>query len=136
MVESIEIKNFKSVVDLKLELGSFNVLIGENGCGKSNILEAIAFGAAAAAGKLDYEFLGSRGIRVTNPEFILSAFPNDNGGRKKSVDIVTKTKEQDYNAEIVNDLENSKNKGFLADLGYRRKEKNWIDNFIDFLKEK
>lgn len=74
MIQSVGIKNFKSVVDLTLDLGTFNVLIGENGCGKSNILEAIAFGAAASADKLDYEFLGSRGIRVTNPEFMVSAF--------------------------------------------------------------
>jgi predicted ATPase len=131
VVESIEIKNFKSVVDLKLELGSFNVLIGENGCGKSNILEAIAFGAAAAAGKLDYEFLGSRGIRVTNPEFILSAFPNDNGGRKKSVDIVTKTKEQDYNAEIVNDLENSKKWNDKIYDGVQKAMKKAIQKYIE-----
>ena len=74
MIQSVGIKNFKSIVDLTIELGSFNVLIGENGCGKSNILEAIAFGAAASADKLDFEFLGSRGIRVTNPEFMVSAF--------------------------------------------------------------
>jgi predicted ATPase len=57
-----------------MDLGNFNVLIGENGCGKSNILEAIALGAAASADKLDFEFLGSRGIRITNPEFMFSAF--------------------------------------------------------------
>jgi AAA15 family ATPase/GTPase len=74
MIKSVKISNFKSVVDLTMELGSFNVLIGENGCGKSNILEAIAFGAAASADKLDNEFLGSRGIRVTNPDFMFSAF--------------------------------------------------------------
>jgi len=65
MIKTISIKNFKSVVDLLLELGSFNVLIGENGCGKSNILEAIAFGAASNVDKLNHEFLGSRGIRTT-----------------------------------------------------------------------
>lgn len=76
MISSIQIKNFKSVVDLTLDLGRFNVFIGENGCGKTNILEAIAFGAAASADKLDFEFLGSRGIRLTKPEFMYSAFEN------------------------------------------------------------
>ena len=47
MIDKITIKNFKSVVDLELNLGRFNVLIGENGCGKSNILEGIAVGSAA-----------------------------------------------------------------------------------------
>ena len=77
MINTIRIQNFKSVVDLSLDLGVFNVIIGENGSGKSNILEAIAFGAAASADKLDYEFLGSRGIRVANREFMFSAFTKD-----------------------------------------------------------
>lgn len=85
MINSIQIKNFKSVVDLTLEVGSFNVLIGENGCGKSNILEAIGFGAAASADKLDFEFLGSRGIRLTKPEFMFSAFPSNKPDNKISL---------------------------------------------------
>jgi AAA15 family ATPase/GTPase len=74
MIKRITIKNFKSIDELKLELGQFNVLIGENGSGKTNILEAIALGGAAAANKLDNEFLSSRGIRVTSPEFMRAAF--------------------------------------------------------------
>ena len=106
MIKSIQIKNFKSVLDLSLDLGEFNVLIGENGCGKSNILEAIAFGAATSADKLDYEFLGSRGIRVTNPEFMYSAFGNSK--KKKSITINFKTGQQEYSYDLVNDPSNSK----------------------------
>ena len=106
MIKSIQIKNFKSVLDLSLDLGEFNVLIGENGCGKSNILEAIAFGAATSADKLDYEFLGSRGIRVTNPEFMYSAFGNSK--KKKSITINFKTGQQEYSYDLVNDPNNSK----------------------------
>jgi len=106
MIKSIQIKNFKSVLNLSLDLGEFNVLIGENGCGKSNILEAIAFGAATSADKLDYEFLGSRGIRVTNPEFMYSAFGNSK--KKKSITINFKTGQQEYSYGLVNDPNNSK----------------------------
>lgn len=74
VIENIEIRNFKSIKHLNLELGRINVFIGENGAGKSNILEAIALAGAAQARKLDNEFLASRGIRVTNPEFMRSAF--------------------------------------------------------------
>ncbi len=105
MIKSIHIKNFKSVVDLSLDLGTFNVLIGENGCGKSNILEAIAFGAAASADKLDYEFLGSRGIRATNPEFMYSAFSN--GGRNP-ITINFSTNEKNYDFDLVNEIKNPK----------------------------
>jgi len=88
MISSIKIKNFKSIVNLELPLGKFNVLIGENGCGKSNILEAIAFGAAANADKLDFEFLGSRGIRVPNPQFMYSAF-NKQESKKIEISLIS-----------------------------------------------
>ncbi len=104
MIKSVQIKNFKSVVDLTLELGSFNVLIGENGCGKSNVLEAIAFGGAASADKLDQEFLGSRGIRVTKPEFMFSAFKS-NKKRDRFV-VCFKTDDYEINHDIYNGVVN------------------------------
>lgn len=86
MIEKITIENYKSVQQLELELGRVTVLIGANGSGKSNILEAIAFSSAAANDKLDNEFLTSRGIRVTdNPEFMRSAFDRKN--TSKDIDI-------------------------------------------------
>jgi len=78
VIKSLKIKNFKSIEELDLELGRFNVFIGENGAGKSNILEAIVLAGAASADKLDNEFLSSRGIRVTQPEFMRSAFLSKN----------------------------------------------------------
>ncbi len=106
MIKSVRISNFKSVVDLTIELGSFNVFIGENGCGKSNILEAIGFGAAASADKLDFEFLGSRGIRATNPEFMVSAFLNNK--KKKDINIDFKEDGKDLNFMLENNPENPK----------------------------
>ena len=74
MIKTIEIENFKSIQKLKLELGRINVFIGENGAGKSNVLEAITLAGAAQADKLDNEFLASRGIRITAPQLMRSAF--------------------------------------------------------------
>lgn len=74
MINKIEIQNFKSIVNLKLDLGLFNIIIGENGCGKTNILESFVFAAAASQGKLDNEFLLNRGIRLPGPQFIKPAF--------------------------------------------------------------
>ncbi len=85
MITKIEIENYKSLQKLSLEVGRFNVLIGENGCGKSNILEAITFAAAAEADKLDNEFLVSRGIRVTEPEFMRSGCHGE--GQSESINI-------------------------------------------------
>ncbi len=77
MITEIKINNFKSVANLTLRLGRFNVLIGSNGSGKSNILEAIAFGGAASDDKLDNEFLGSRGIRTASAQLMKSVFSKD-----------------------------------------------------------
>ena len=77
MIRTVILENFKSIDRLELALGRVNVFIGENGCGKSNILEAIGFTAAAAADKLDHEFLISRGIRVTEPTLMRSAFKEE-----------------------------------------------------------
>lgn len=74
MLEDITIDNFKSIDKLRLSLGRVNIFIGENGSGKSNLLEAIALAAAAEAGKLDNEFLASRGIRVSSSKLMRSLF--------------------------------------------------------------
>ena len=83
MIQEITIENYKSIQSLSIELGRVTVFIGENGCGKSNILEAIALGSAAAADKLDNEFLAPRGIRVTDPKLMRSAFDKDSSNHIK-----------------------------------------------------
>jgi predicted ATPase len=108
MIESIHIKNFKSVIDQNLEIGTFNVLIGENGCGKSNILEAIAFGAAGSANKLEYEYFANRGIRATNPEFMFPAFPNYKKRKSITIKFQTSDKEHTYEYDIINDPDDPK----------------------------
>ena len=91
MIDRIKIQNFKSIVDLKFNPGSFNVIITTNGCGKSNILEAISFASAASQNKLDYEYLVNRDVRMSEPKFMFNAFDdeedaptedNDDGSKK------------------------------------------------------
>lgn len=78
MIKQITIQNYKSVVKATFTLKPFNVMIGANGCGKTNILEAIAIAAAANSNKLDYEYFANRGIRVVDPRFMLPAFEDVN----------------------------------------------------------
>ena len=78
MITEFRIENYKSIEKLVLNLGRVNVFIGENGCGKSNILEAITLASAAAQNRLDNEFLTSRGVRVTAPKLMRSAFNHEN----------------------------------------------------------
>ncbi|MEG5062945.1 AAA family ATPase [Microcoleus sp. B3-A4] len=118
MIGEVRIENYKSIQKLKLELGQVTVLIGENGCGKSNILEAIALASAAADDKLDNEFLASRGIRVTEPQFMRSAFEKEN--LDKDIKIELRGNEvQPFSCILQND--NSPysqwvSKNFLSDI--------------------
>lgn len=74
MIREFTIENFKSIESLTLPLGRVTVLIGENGAGKSNILEAMSYFTAAVHEKLDSEFLFARGVRVVRAEQTLSGF--------------------------------------------------------------
>ncbi|ELR69763.1 Type II restriction enzyme BsuBI [Fulvivirga imtechensis AK7] len=74
LVTHINILNYKSIENMELELGRFNVLIGANGSGKSNILEAIAMLGASKGNDLDLDGLMSRGVRVAKPTLTLSSF--------------------------------------------------------------
>lgn len=102
MLKTINIENYKSIEKLTLSLGRVNVLIGENGAGKSNLLEAIALAGAAQADKLDNEFLTSRGIRVTAPQLMRSAFKARNTTEpiKVSVHLANKS---EFSYELSND---------------------------------
>lgn len=40
-LQSVRIKNFRSLKDIKLELNMINILIGQNNVGKSNFMRAI-----------------------------------------------------------------------------------------------
>ena len=76
MLSAIRVKRFKSLVDLELDLGRLNLLIGANGSGKSNILEALGVLGAAAYGRVDDETLLRRGVRPGVPRLYKTAFPH------------------------------------------------------------
>lgn len=50
-IQEIEISGYRSIDDLRLELSNVTVLVGANGCGKSNIYQSINLIAAAATGQ-------------------------------------------------------------------------------------
>ena len=115
MIKEIQIENFKSIQSLNLELGRLNVFIGANGSGKSNILEAIAFGSAAIHDKLDSEFLYARGVRKTDTRLIKSGF--DNSHSSKSIDINLKFENEDYYYPIKLDFDGGDTSSKLKRIG-------------------
>ncbi|MCA9697177.1 MAG: AAA family ATPase, partial [Myxococcales bacterium] len=74
LLREVHIRSFKSLEDVRVELGLVNVFIGANGSGKSNLLEAIGLLGAAASGRVDDEGLLRRGVRPGLPRLYLSSF--------------------------------------------------------------
>ncbi len=98
IINEITIKGFKSIHDQTIKLGQLNVLIGTNGAGKSNFLEALAMISASADGGVDYQKLSSRGARLSSPEIFRSSFRNVD--RKKHFELNIKTNQYLYNFKL------------------------------------
>jgi predicted ATPase len=133
MIEKLTIENYKSIQHLEFELGQITVLIGANGSGKSNILEAIALSSAAANDKLDNEFLISRGIRVTDdPRFMRAAFNDENVNRP----IKTLIKGGDLEIETVLQKKTDDSYSPWFDSGLKPVEEDDIVNFFQQFKNR
>lgn len=58
----VKIRNYKSIAECDVELGRFNVIVGRNGSGKSNFLDAIRFVAESLETSLDHAVRSRGGI--------------------------------------------------------------------------
>ena len=82
---SLEIKDFKSLKQVSIELGQMNVFVGANGAGKSNLLEAVGILGACASGVVDDQSLARRGVRPGVPEVYKSSFHGEKMERLSSL---------------------------------------------------
>jgi energy-coupling factor transporter ATP-binding protein EcfA2 len=108
LINELSISNYKTVVQATIPIGRFTVLIGENGAGKSNVLEALVLGSAASSGKLDRELLIGRGIRVTPPDLMKSAFTSENKRKPINISVThspSKGKSEKFEFTITHDGE-------------------------------
>lgn len=100
MIKNIRIKNFKSITETTLSLGNVNVIIGANGSGKSNILEAIAMVASERSVELgrsaliEVKDMIQKGIRISKPDLMVSSFYGQASSDVINVDIVGAEKER------------------------------------------
>jgi predicted ATPase len=105
-IEKLQIKNYKSIQKQSIKLSQITVLIGENGAGKSNLLEAITLAGAASADKLDNEFLVSRGLRSPAFHQQRSLFQKN----EDNIEINIITSDYTFKTEIDPFQQKSKNK--------------------------
>ena len=74
MINSLHIRNFKSIANAQLDFGRVNLFIGANGSGKSNLLEAVGLYAACLGRGIDRDILSSKGVRLSAARIFKSSF--------------------------------------------------------------
>jgi len=62
-IREIEISGYRSLKEVRMELGGVTILVGPNGCGKSNIYQSIQLLASAAHGQFARRIAEEGGIR-------------------------------------------------------------------------
>lgn len=61
-LRQVHIRNYKSIAEARVELGPLNVLVGSNGAGKSNFLDALAFVRDCLDDSIELAFRNRGGI--------------------------------------------------------------------------
>ncbi|RZN37997.1 MAG: DUF2813 domain-containing protein [Methanophagales archaeon ANME-1-THS] len=89
MMTKLKVQNYKSLKNVELELDKFNVLIGPNASGKSNLLDCLAFLSEIAQKRID-ESLNKRG----GYEHV--AFWGEKGNIELSINFILGTKASNY----------------------------------------
>jgi len=133
LVRQIVINNYKSVEKIDFELGRFNVFIGANGSGKSNILEAIAMIGASKGNDLDIDGLMDRGVRIANPKLTLSSFLGKQ--TDKEIKIATVFEDKGKNIPIQSIFESSNISDLYAKWIDKETESNSPKIILDYINE-
>ncbi len=61
-IQSVQIRNYKSLADVRLELPPLTILVGPNGAGKSNFLDALSFVQQCLVDSIELAFKSRGGI--------------------------------------------------------------------------
>jgi AAA15 family ATPase/GTPase len=125
MIANISISNYKSIQKIELPLSKVNVFIGENGSGKSNILEAIGMACSAQSqpNAIKTDDLWSKGIRVAKPALTFNSFIGKT--QKERIEI-------DLNNHKINLVADNDNDIFAS---WKDTENNFLDKLNKFVAE-
>ncbi len=101
MLRELTIKNYKSICNITVDLGEINIFIGENGSGKTNILEALAMAGASKGLDLNVGGLYNRGVRVAKPNLTFSSFAGLRQSKKIKIDMTFREENDEFNVPSV-----------------------------------
>ncbi len=118
MIRSVRIQGFKSLADVRVDLGRFNVFVGPNGCGKTNLLEAIGVVGCAAAGRVDDSAFIWRGVRPGLPALFKTAFHRQKIRRLISI-TVSGDDGAKYSVALDNPISNPKSAWRIANETFK-----------------
>ena len=151
MIKEIEIENYRSFEKVSVELKNLNVLIGPNGCGKSNFLEIFNLFNSASEGQLAEKFIDWGGYNqvVTQGEssrkvFFRFEFTSDPPFREEGIGINYKvqfagSRESSYPIIIYENLSYPKRQDTPFFVLHRDIGKIYLHNLItgknDFLQD-
>lgn len=88
MIKSIEVKNFKSINNLNIDLPNFGAIVGKNGAGKTNFIQSLSFAKGLVLGHVIQELQKNYSL-VPNELFF-----NNNSTRDININVVISTKTQ------------------------------------------
>lgn len=103
MIDRISVQGFKSVVQAEVGLGSLNVLVGANGSGKSNLIEAFGMLGCAVSGRVGEEAFRFRGVRPGAPALFKSAFAR--GKIPRLIQLSATAGDDEYRISLDNPIE-------------------------------
>jgi energy-coupling factor transporter ATP-binding protein EcfA2 len=107
MITDFLVEGFKSLDRESIQLGRVNCLIGANGSGKSNIIEALGVLGAAASGTVDATSLFRRGVRPGTPRLYKSSFKTERA--RPAISMEARSLDGAlYRASLLNPLEEPK----------------------------
>lgn len=131
-IKSIEIKGYRSIADLKIDISRITTFIGQNGSGKSNILSALKFFYRNLTEQWDEEnifdtnnfFHNEIRIKITyNMSNILRiAYHQDNKNHSTYEKYYNKIKAISHNDMIALELIKRKGKAAIWNVGYNTRQ--------------
>ncbi len=106
MFKSIKIKNLRAISDLEIEnLGQVNLIVGQNNCGKTTILEAIFFLIGQTNPKLTINANILRGLDLHSNEYWCSFFHNMNFNLDVEISAILRDREKKQKLVILPEVQ-------------------------------